>query len=625
MTDDSTMVQPASVPTDPDPETAADERDGQDTSESIDGTAGSSQSPHVEPAAPADQPTLPANGPEVQPASPTAEPGPGTIAALLAGCLRAAGVRSAFTVPGESFLPLLDALADVGIRIVATRHESGAAFMAAAQAQLTSRPSVCLATRAVGAANLGVGLHAAAADSAPVIAIVGGVERRYAGREAFQEADIAASVGRLASWSAAIEDPAAAPALIGQALEKATLGRPGPVVISIPEDVLAEAPPEDAQVEAPRAPAQRPSDADVRSVLQLLASAERPVILAGGGVLRARTSSDLVRLAELLHVPVIASWRRGDVVPNDNPLYLGMTGYGAPALVRERLLRADALLVLGCRLNEIASFDYGVPAQGQRWAHVDLQPRTAATPGLPLPELAIQADARAFVRSAIVRLRSGVLDALLVDRRRSANEADRAAWESAAVVDSGTWDGPGVHPGRVVTTLRRILPDDAIVTTDAGNFSGWIARGYRFRRPGTFLGPTSGAMGYGLPAAIGAALVHRDRPVVAVAGDGGFAMSMAELETAVREGLRVIVLVFDNERYGTIRMHQDRDRRQPLATDLGPVDFAAIGRACGGRGVRVDTDAAFEPALRQALATGDRPTVIQLPLDRRWVSVDDHP
>jgi acetolactate synthase-1/2/3 large subunit len=163
------------------------------------------------------------------------------------------------------------------------------------------------------------------------------------------------------------------------------------------------------------------------------------------------------------------------------------------------------------------------------------------------------------------------------------------------------------------------------VTTDAGNFSGWIARGFRFRRPGTFLGPTSGAMGYGLPAAIGAALVHRDRPVVAVAGDGGFAMSMSELETAVREGLRIIVLVFDNERYGTIRMHQVRDGREPIGTDLGPVDFAAIARAMGARGVRVDSDAGFEAALRQALATTDRPSLIQLPLDRRWVSVDDHP
>jgi acetolactate synthase-1/2/3 large subunit len=210
-----------------------------------------------------------------------------------------------------------------------------------------------------------------------------------------------------------------------------------------------------------------------------------------------------------------------------------------------------------------------------------------------------------------------------VDARRAENERDRAAWELESAVDGGDWSGPGIHPGRTIATLRRVLPDEAIVTTDAGNFGGWAARGFRLRRPGTFLGPTSGAMGYGLPAAIAAALVHRDRPVVALVGDGGLAMSMAELETAVREHARVVVLAFDNERYGTIRMHQERrEGSEPVGTDLGPIDFAAIARACGARGVRVDTDEAFEPALRQALA-GDRSTVIQLVLDRRWVSVDE--
>ncbi|MFL5777992.1 MAG: thiamine pyrophosphate-dependent enzyme, partial [Chloroflexota bacterium] len=199
------------------------------------------------------------------------------------------------------------------------------------------------------------------------------------------------------------------------------------------------------------------------------------------------------------------------------------------------------------------------------------------------------------------------------------------AWEAASVVDEVAWDGPGVHPGRTISTLRRVLPDDAIVTTDAGNFGGWAARGFRFRRPGTFLGPTSGAMGYGLPAAIAAALVHRDRPVVALVGDGGLAMTMAELETAVRERARVVAIAFDNERYGTIRMWQERrGAGQGVATDLGPIDFAAVARACGARGIRVEADAEFEPALRQALAS-DRPTVLHLALDRRWLSVDDPP
>jgi acetolactate synthase-1/2/3 large subunit len=270
----------------------------------------------------------------------------------------------------------------------------------------------------------------------------------------------------------------------------------------------------------------------------------------------------------------------------------------------------------------VTTFGYRIPAAGVPWAHVDLAPREGRD-GLEPPTIAVRSDARAFLRGAVQRLRGAVLHAGLVDARRAANERDRATWELGSAVDGGDWSGPGIHPGRVIATLRRVLPDEAIITTDAGNFGGWAARGFRFRRPGTFLGPTSGAMGYGLPAAIAAALVHRDRPVVALVGDGGLAMSMAELETAVREHARVVVLAFDNERYGTIRMHQDRrDGAEPVGTDLGPIDFAAIARACGARGVRVDTDEAFEPALRQALA-GDRATVLQLVLDRRWVSVDE--
>ena len=309
------------------------------------------------------------------------------------------------------------------------------------------------------------------------------------------------------------------------------------------------------------------------------------------------------------------------MISNDHALYLGMAGYGSPASVRERLEQADGMLVIGSRLNEVTTFGYRIPAPGVPWAHVDLVPRDGHD-GLEPPTIAIRSDARAFLRAAVQRLRGAVLHAGLVDARRAANERDRAAWERDATVDTGDWSGPGIHPGRAIATLRRVLPDEAILTTDAGNFGGWAARGFRFRRPGTFLGPTSGAMGYGLPAAIAAALFHRDRPVVAIVGDGGLAMSMAELETAVREHARVVVVAFDNERYGTIRMHQEsRSDTDPVGTDLGPIDFAAVARACGARGVRIESDGEFEPALRQALA-GDRPTVIQLALDRRWASAE---
>jgi acetolactate synthase I/II/III large subunit len=551
-----------------------------------------------------------------EPAAPT------TVAELVAATLRAAGVRLAFTVPGESFLPVLDALQAAGIRLVATRHEGAAAFAAEAYGQLTGRPAACLGTRAVGAANLAIGIHTATADSTPMFVLVGQVDRGLRGREAFQEVDLVGTIGRLAKWAGEVDDPATAADTLETAVRATVEGRPGPALLSFPEDVLDLPLPENTRVPVVRSQPEVPSAADLRAVLHFLAAAERPVILAGAGVLRARCSNDLVRFAELLHVPVIASWRRGDVIPNDHPLYLGMAGFGAPASVRERLASADALLVIGSRLNEPTTFEYRLPAMGQRWMHVDLEPRTVAVGFAEPPVRTIRADARAFLRAANARLKEAVLVAEPVAARDRHNTADKAAWEAATIVDAGAWDGPGVHPGRIIAELRRLLPDDAILTTDAGAFGGWAARGFRFRRPGTFLGPTSGAMGYGYPAALAAALVHRERRVVALIGDGGMGMTLAEVETAVRENAHVVAIVFDNERYGMIRDHQELAGSDASpATDLGPLDFAAAARACGARGVRVETDAAFEGALRTALAASG-PTVIQLVLDRRWRHVD---
>jgi acetolactate synthase I/II/III large subunit len=575
--------------------------------------------PQAEAEPPAEEP---AGGIEALPAAPAE---PVTVGRMVADALRRAGVRWAFTVPGESFLGLLDGLVGAGINVVATHHEGAAAFMAEAHAQLTGRPAACIGTRAVGASNMAIGIHTAFADSSPMFALVGQVERASSGREGFQEVDLVASIGRLAKWAAEPADVDAAVEAVGRAVGEALGGRPGPVLLSFPEDLLDEIVPAGMVPQTPRTPPLRPSDDEVRDVLHLLADAERPVILAGAGVLRARTSNDLLRLAELLRVPVIASWRRGDVISNDHPLYLGMAGYGAPAGVRDRLARADAILVVGCRLGQITTFDWTIPGAGARWAHVDLVPERANA-ALPAADLTITADARLFLRAAVARLESrGVLDAERTDARSATNAEDRATWEAATVIDDHPWSGPGIHPGRVVATLRRLLPDDAILTTDAGSFGTWAARGFRFRRPGTFLGSTSGAMGYGLPAAIAAGLVHRDRTVVAIVGDGGLGMGLAEIETAVRCGLRTVILAFDNQRFGMIRSYQDRrPDGSDVATDLGPIDFAAAARALGARGVRIEDDHGFEAALRQALVA-DRPTLIHLVMDRAWEGVDSRP
>ena len=617
----ATAVEPTAVASEPDVEPAAPVEAVAPELEPAPGLTAAAEPSAPEPDAAVAEPTA-AEPTTPEPPKPEPPPvAPRTVGRLIADELRAAGVTTAFTVPGESFLGLLDALPEVGIRVVATRHEGSAAFMAEAHGQLTGRPAACLATRAVGAANLAIGIHTARADSTPMIAIVGSVQRAQRGREAFQEADLVGSIGRLAKWAVEIDTPSRAEALIAEAVRHAMAGRPGPVFVAIPEDVLDElVPGATGEIQPFRPTRVEPEPDDVRAVLQLLTGARRPVILAGAGVLRSRGTADLVRLAEILEVPVISSWRRGDVFPNDHRLYLGMTGLGAPSSVRERLDAADAIAVIGCRLNEVASFEYAIPDPRIPWAHVDLEPRTSHA-GLSAPTLAVTADARTFLRVARRRVSSGVLDAETFDARRGANEADRAAYETASAVDETPWDGPGVHPGRLIATLNEVLPPQAIVTTDAGNFAGWAARGYRFRRPGTFLGPTSGAMGYGLPAAIAASLEHPGRPVIALAGDGGFAMTMSELETAVREGARPVVIVFDNARFGTIRVHQEgRGTGVGGATELGPVDFAAVAEGLGARGVRVDDDGAFGPALQEALAA-EALTVIQVALDRRWKSV----
>ncbi len=623
-----------------------------------------------------------------------------TAGRAIVAALERAGIRHAFTVPGESFLELLDALRDSSIRLVTTRHEAGAGFMAEAYAQLTGRPAVCLATRAVGTANLAIALHTAMQDSAPLVAISGQVPRAFRGREAFQEADLAATFGGLCKAAVELDDPADAAGEVERLALLARAGRPGPVLIAIPEDVLrapvdapwpagrepwgtqpagrepAEMQPAERDPAAARgadgggagAAASRgaaasggaaasagpgagaaaagetieppvPTSDDVAEVLRVLASAERPVVVAGGGVLRSGATAELRAFAEEAGLAVIAAWRRPDVFPGDSPRYLGATGLSAARTVRPRLLEADVILALGTRLSEIASFEYAVPAPATRLIHVDVEPGFRGD--RPAPALAVRADARAFLRTALallVRARSAAggpgagavrPDAPLAARRAADLARERAAYLAAVTLPDPGPRGAGdrAHPATVVAALRRHLPEDAILTTDAGNFAGWAARYLPVPAGGRFLGPTSGAMGYGLPAAIGAGIAARElegraRPLVALGGDGGLAMLMAELETAVRERLRLTVVVFDNAMYGTIRMHQERAYpTRVAATDLGAIDFAAVAEACGARAFRAADDREVDGAVAAALRLPEV-ALVHVLTDPRVISVD---
>jgi acetolactate synthase-1/2/3 large subunit len=496
--------------------------------------------------------------------------------------------------------------------------------MAEGFGQLTGRPAACMVTRAVGAANLAIALHTARQDSTPLIAIAGQVPRAFRGREAFQEADLVETFGRLCKEAAEVDSAARLAATANALIDTACSGRPGPVLLSVPEDVF------DEEVDGDTGPARsrphrRPhalSEASVDKALELVAMSRRPIIVAGAGVSRsAQAREALVAFAEAMAVPVIASWRRPDVFPNDHPLYLGMAGLSAPATVRRRLGEADVLLALGTRLSETTTFDYSAPADSTRLVQVDLEP------GFPgdrrQPDVALQSDVAQFLNAAMARLKEPSASSLA--QRRSHAETDRAAFLVAtAPPDAATIAAArdGVHPASVVVALRELLPSGVVMTTDAGNFAGWIARYVPLPHDGRFLGPTSGAMGYALPAAIGAALAEPDRAVIAIAGDGGFAMLMAELETAVRERARIVVLVFDNRMYGTIRMHQEQAHPgRVVGTTLGPIDFASVANAMGARGVYVTSSEDARPAIAEALESRGV-SVVHLAVDPRYLSVD---
>lgn len=543
-----------------------------------------------------------------------------TASRAIVDALLAAGVDHAFCVPGESFLGVLDALyEEPRIRVIATRHEGGASFMAEAYGKLTRRPAVCMGTRMVGGGNLAIGIHTARQDSTPLIALLGQVTTGARHREAFQEVELAQVFGPIVKW--AVEPPRAdrLGELTLRAARVAVSGRPGPVVVSLREDLLAEQvePLETAPLVPPR-PA--PDPALVERTLELLRAAERPLLLVGGGVLAARAIEPLVRFADAEQVPVMAAWRRPDAFPNDHPLYLGQTGTGSPSSVLERLRAADLLVAIGTRFNELASYDYRVPAPSTRLVHVDIDPEGVGAHRL-VPEVGIVSDATLFLEALLARADQQPASRDLLEARRERNTTDRAAWERQTTPARGRAQPGYVDQQAVMGHVRRLAPADAILINDAGNFSGWLSRYYRWRSPGTYLGPTSGAMGYAIPAAVGAKLARPDRKVVTLAGDGGFYMTGVEIETAVREQAPFVALVYDNEQYGTIRMHQLRDHPgRRIATALGPTDAAAFARALGGIGFTIRDEADFPAAFEEALAA-DLPAVLHMRVDPEQISV----
>jgi acetolactate synthase I/II/III large subunit len=526
-----------------------------------------------------------------------------TGARILVDQLVAHGVDTAFCVPGESYIGVLDALREAPIRLVVARHEAGAANMAEAYGKLTGRPGICLVTRAPGATHAATGVYTAFQDSTPLILLVGQVPLEHRGREAFQELDYGDAFGAITKLAVEAEAPYQFPELAARAFEMALSGRAGPVVMAMPEDVLAaEADVEDATPHA--VVGASPSPDELARVRDLLSTAARPLIVVGGGGWSVRAAEDLRAFAEASAIPVATSFRRQDYIDNTSPSYAGVLTIGHDAALAARLRESDVLLVIGSRLGDIATRGYTTiepPRIPQTLVHVHADPKELGR--VYKPDLAIVATSPEFL-------------AML----EPVDGAYRTDWVASAHADFLASlrhkRGPGeLDVGDVMEYLRERLPVDAFLTNGAGNYTVWCHRFYAFRRYRTQLAPCSGAMGYGIPAAIAAKVVHPERTVVCVSGDGDFLMSGHELAAAVQERAPIVVLVVNNGMYGTIRMHQERlFPGRVVGTDLVNPDFAAWARAFGAYGDVVlrseDFPAAFERALAQA-----RPSLLELRVD----------
>lgn len=532
---------------------------------------------------------------------------------LLAKCLEAQGVTRAFCVPGESYLALLDGLHGGPIEVIVARHEGGAAMMAEADGKLTERPGVAMVTRGPGATNAASGVHVAQQDSTPMVLLVGQIGRSMGGRDAFQEVDFRALFGGMAKWVEEIRDARRIPEIVSHAFHVALSGRPGPVVLALPEDMLSEVPPQGHLPEpGPQVVVEGPECGARQAALaaRMLDRAERPLVIAGGSRWDAAAIDELQKFAERRQLPVAVTFRRQGLFDARHPNYAGDIGLGINPALAARVREADTILLIGGRFSEVPSQGFtlfDIPAPRQNLIHV--HPGAEEIGRIYRPALGIVSTPGGFLAAM-----AGHAPARM--HAQQSEEAHQAylAWSAEPPAGVGA-----VTMSLAIAHFREQLRGGEIVTNGAGNYAIWLHRFLRFA-PGMQLAPTSGSMGYGLPAAIAAGLRHREREVFAFAGDGCFQMTGMEFAVAVEHGLRLRAVVCDNSIYGTIRMHQERAYPGRVeATRMRNPDFAAWARSYGAAAFTVEADAQFADALRAARAV-DGPALIHLKLDPRDIA-----
>jgi len=531
-----------------------------------------------------------------------------TAAQVLVDQLIIQGVQHVFCVPGESYLPVLDALHDSGIAITICRNEGGASMMAEAHGKQTGRPGVCFVTRGPGATNASGGIHIAAQDATPMILFVGQVERENRGRDAFQEMDYRAFFGGLAKWVAEIDEPDRMAEQVHRAFATALAGRQGPVVLSLPHDVLPlpSKSPDAPYVEAIET---APSAADMAALEELLAKAEKPFLILGGGRWSEAALAQMASFAERFGIPVATSFRRAHHFDPLHPNYAGDLGLAVNPKLLARIKAADLVIAAGARLNELTSQGYtlfDIPVPKVKLVHA--YPGAEELGRVYHAHLPIHAAPQAF---------AAALDRLVPRKTHDASAEHQAYLD---FTDKGTAQPGDVNLSEIMIWLRGHLPIDAIVCNGAGNYAGWIHRFYRFRKLGTQMGTICGFMGYGVPAAVAMKRLYPQRTVLAINGDGDFLMNGQEFATAFQYNLPIIVVVLDNGTFGTIRMHQEREYPGRVSgTSLINPDFAAMARSFGGFGVTVDKTGEFEAAFRAAEASG-LPSIIHVKFDADGIS-----
>ena len=535
-----------------------------------------------------------------------------TAAQILVDALKIHGVEAAFCVPGESYLAVLDALYDAReeIRLIVARQDGGAAYMAEAYGKVAGKPGICFVTRGPGATNASIGVHTAHQDSTPMIVFVGQVPGEFSDREAFQEIDYRQMFGPMTKWAAQIDRPERMHEYVSRAFHLAMSGRPGPVVLALPEDMLTQTA-SVADVAPYQAVQASPSAADMDRLRGLLARSQRPLVILGGTVWTREACRDLQAFAENTGLPISASFRFQDLFDNNHDHYVGDVGIGINPKLAARVRDSDVLLVIGARLGEMTTGAYTLvepPRPKQKLVHVHAG-----------------AEELGRVYQGELLVNSGMPQFAAALRNLRLDGAAWKSWREQARADYVEWTRPAPIPGKVqyaeiVAWMREHLPKDAIIANGAGNFAGWISRFYRYPGLRTQVAPTNGSMGYGVPAGIGAKVARPDRLVVSVNGDGDFLMNGQELATAVQYELPVIFIVVNNGMYGTIRMHQEREYpARVYATALRNPDFAALARAYGAHGERVEETAEFAPAFERAAKSG-KPALIEVRIDPQAIT-----